>query len=127
MDLNRELLTKEIESQLTAISTMENGSEEKAKAIDDICQLYKLELEEKRRDDEKDEAGENRKAAEADRKHERIHRYVMLGLSAVGTVGIFAIEFVGWRWKIQFEETGSVSSRVFDDIGKLVKLLRPGR
>lgn len=127
MDLNRELLTKEIESQLTAISTMENGSEEKAKTIDDVCRLYKLELEEKHRDDERAEAYENRREASEDRKHERINRYVTLGLSAVGTVGIFAIEFIGWRWKIQFEETGSVSSRVFDDIGKLVKLLKPGR
>lgn len=47
MDKTKEMLTRQIETEIEKLSTMEDGSQEKAETIEGINKLYKLKLEDK--------------------------------------------------------------------------------
>ena len=138
----KELLNEEIAAEIQAISSLDSGSEEKSKAIEDLAKLYRLRIEEtkseldaedKRRrrtlDSEanvreneikKSQLDEQIKADVQDEQYKRSQldeqvkdRYFKLGIAAAEL--LIPIMFYGiWMRKgFKFEETGTYTSTTF--------------
>lgn len=107
MRTNKNMLKKEIESQMLGLCVMEAGSEEKDRAIDGLVKLYKLELEEK-----------NRKKDILDKIGER-------AIDIIFGAGSIFIGLLGVRWRAEFEKEGVVTGRVYDELGKVLSRILP--
>ncbi len=117
MDNTSRLLDEEIVRQLTDLSSYGTGSDDKSKAIDDLVQLYKLRIEEKkiaeaRAESETKEANDlfQTKKQLAEQKKDR---YFRAGIAAAEL--ILPLIFYGiWMGKgLKFEETGTFTSATF--------------
>ena len=94
----KELLEKEIESEISNLAHMQPGQEDHTEAVDNLTKLYKLKLEEdKLKEESKD-------------------RYFKFGADMAKVVmqlGFFGI----WMQKgFRFEETGSITSSTFRNL-----------
>ena len=138
----KELLNEEIAAEIQAISSLDSGSEEKAKAIEDLAKLYRLRIEETKseldaedkrsrrtleseanvRENEikKSQLDEQIKADVQDEQYKRSQldeqvkdRYFKLGIAAAEL--LIPIMFYGiWMRKgFKFEETGTYTSTTF--------------
>lgn len=107
MRTNRDMLKKEIESQMLDLCVMEAGSEEKDRAIDGLVKLYKLELEEK-----------NRKKDILD----KIGGHTIEFIFGAGSV---LIGLLGVRWRADFEKEGVITGRAYDELGKVLNRILP--
>ena len=138
----KELLNEEIAAEIQAISSLDSGSEEKSKAIEDLAKLYRLRIEEtkseldaedKRRrrtleseanvrenEIKKSQLDEQIKADVQDEQYKRSQldeqvkdRYFKLGIAAAEL--LIPIMFYGiWMRKgFKFEETGTYTSTTF--------------
>lgn len=101
-----ELLVEEIKSQISDLSLLKEGSEEKSLAIDNIAKLYRLRIEETKNQQEFDE------------KHERLgeqvkERYFRFGI-AVAEIVLPLIFYASWMRKgFEFEKDGTYTSTTF--------------
>ena len=138
----KELLNEEIAAEIQAISSLDSGSEEKSKAIEDLAKLYRLRIEETKseldaedkrsrrtleseanvRENEikKSQLDEQIKADVQDEQYKRSQldeqvkdRYFKLGIAAAEL--LIPIMFYGiWMRKgLKFEETGTYTSTTF--------------
>ena len=138
----KELLNEEIAAEIQAISSLDSGSEEKSKAIEDLAKLYRLRIEETKseldaedkrsrrtleseanvRENEikKSQLDEQIKADVQDEQYKRSQldeqvkdRYFKLGIAAAEI--LIPIMFYGiWMRKgFKFEETGTYTSTTF--------------
>ena len=138
----KELLNEEIAAEIQAISSLDSGSEEKSKAIEDLAKLYRLRIEETKseldaedkrsrrtleseanvRENEikKSQLDEQIKADGQDEQYKRSQldeqvkdRYFKLGIAAAEL--LIPIMFYGiWMRKgFKFEETGTYTSTTF--------------
>lgn len=138
----KELLNEEIAAEIQAISSLNSGSEEKSKAIEDLAKLYRLRIEETKseldaedkrsqrtleseanvRENEikKSQLDEQIKADVQDEQYKRSQldeqvkdRYFKLGIAAAEL--LIPIMFYGiWMRKgFKFEETGTYTSTTF--------------
>ncbi len=138
----KELLNEEIAAEIQAISSLDSGSEEKSKAIEDLAKLYRLRIEETKseldaedkrsrrtleseanvRENEikKSQLDEQIKADVRDEQYKRSQldeqvkdRYFKLGIAAAEL--LIPIMFYGiWMRKgFKFEETGTYTSTTF--------------
>lgn len=138
----KELLNEEIAAEIQAISSLDSGSEEKSKAIEDLAKLYRLRIEETKseldaedkrsrrtleseanvRENEikKSQLDEQIKADVQDEQYKRSQldeqvkdRYFKLGIAAAEL--LIPIIFYGiWMRKgFKFEETGTYTSTTF--------------
>lgn len=138
----KELLNEEIAAEIQAISSLDSGSEEKSKAIEDLAKLYRLRIEETKseldaedkrsrrtleseanvRENEikKSQLDEQIKADVQDEQYKRSQldeqvkdRYFKLGIAAAEL--LIPIMFYGiWMRKgFEFEETGTYTSTTF--------------
>ena len=138
----KELLNEEIAAEIQAISSLDSGSEEKSKAIEDLAKLYRLRIEETKseldaedkrsrrtleseanvRENEikKSQLDEQIKADVQDEQYKRSQldeqvkdRYLKLGIAAAEL--LIPIMFYGiWMRKgFKFEETGTYTSTTF--------------
>lgn len=138
----KELLNEEIAAEVQAISSLDSGSEEKSKAIEDLAKLYRLRIEETKseldaedkrsrrtleseanvRENEikKSQLDEQIKADVQDEQYKRSQldeqvkdRYFKLGIAAAEL--LIPIMFYGiWMRKgFKFEETGTYTSTTF--------------
>ena len=138
----KELLNEEIAAEIQAISSLDTGSEEKSKAIEDLAKLYRLRIEETKseldaedkrsrrtleseanvRENEikKSQLDEQIKADVEDEQYKRSQldeqvkdRYFKLGIAAAEL--LIPIMFYGiWMRKgFKFEETGTYTSTTF--------------
>lgn len=106
MDQTKELLTRQIDTEIQSLSTMEAGSEEKSATIDGLTKLYKLKIEETK--NEKDL--EAQKAERDILKKDKIVGRVLDGLS----IGLPLVFSAIWMKKgFKFEETGTFTSQTF--------------
>lgn len=98
------MLDEEIESRFNTIVLLPEGSEEKARATEDLERLYKIKLEE-------EEKANNRKTNLGN-----------LILNGVGTVGglLASIFFMSKGFK--FEETGTYTSQTFKTLFDKLKI-----
>lgn len=138
----KELLNEEIAAEIQAISSLDSGSEEKSKAIEDLAKLYRLRIEEtkseldaedkrsrrtleseanvRENDIKKSQLDEQIKAYVQDEQYKRSQldeqvkdRYFKLGIAAAEL--LIPIMFYGiWMRKgFKFEETGTYTSTTF--------------
>jgi len=138
----KELLNEEIAAEIQAISSLDSGSEEKSKAIEDLAKLYRLRIEETKseldaedkrsrrtleseanvRENEikKSQLDEQIKADVQDEQYKRSQldeqvkdRYFKLGIAAAEL--LIPLMFYGnWMRKgFKFEETGTYTSITF--------------
>ena len=138
----KELLNEGIAAEIQAISSLDSGSEEKSKAIEDLAKLYRLRIEETKseldaedkrsrrtleseanvRENEikKSQLDEQIKADVQDEQYKRSQldeqvkdRYFKLGIAAAEL--LIPIMFYGiWMRKgFKFEETGTYTSTTF--------------
>ena len=106
MDQTKELLTRQIDTEIQNLATMEAGSEEKTATIDGLTKLYKLRIEETKNEKEL-------KAQEAERdilKKDKIVGRVLEGVG-IGLPLVFS-----WIWMkkgFKFETEGTYTSQTF--------------
>ena len=111
------LLEKEIRRSLTELDSFAVGSQERAEAVADLEKLYKLRLEEKNLDAEREEKKTCDAAAVLDRK-------IRLGVD-IGAIVLPLLFYGRWMAKgFKFEETGTFTSVTFRN---LFNKFRPGR
>lgn len=127
----KDLLGKEIKTQIRDLSGLPTGSKEKSDAIDDLVQLYKLRIDETKIELEFEEKRE-RRSMEADQSNREVDvreseeqlkkdqldeqvkdRYFRLGIAAAEIV-LPLIFYASWMRKgFKFEETGAYTSTTF--------------
>lgn len=138
----KELLNEEIAAEIQAISSLNSGSEEKSKAIEDLAKLYRLRIEETKseldaedkrsrrtleseanvRENEikKSQLDEQIKADVQDEQYKRSQldeqvkdRYFKLGIAAAELLIPLMFYGVWMRKGFKFEETGTYTSTTF--------------
>lgn len=121
MDEIKDLLGDEIKKEINNLSSLDDATEKKSKAIDDIAKLYRLKLEEtkieaelednrNRHELEKMAKDDERTSREEQRKKINLDRVVDVGLQVLTVVGGWIAYDVWHRRGLKFEETGSVTS-----------------
>lgn len=138
----KELLNEEIAAEIQAISSLNSGSEEKSKAIEDLAKLYRLRIEETKseldaedkrsrrtleseanvRENEikKSQLNEQIKADVQDEQYKRSQldeqvkdRYFKLGIAAAELLIPLMFYGIWMRKGFKFEETGTYTSTTF--------------
>ena len=138
----KELLNEEIAAEIQAISSLDSGSEEKSKAIEDLAKLYRLRIEETKseldaedkrsrrtleseasvRENEikKSQLDEQIKADVQDEQYKRSQldeqvkdRYFRLGTAAAELLIPLMFYGIWMRKGFKFEETGTYTSTTF--------------
>ena len=138
----KELLNEEIAAEIQAISSLNSGSEEKSKAIEDLAKLYRLRIEETKseldaedkrsrrtleseanvRENEikKSQLDEQIKADVQDEQYKRSQldeqvkdRYFKLGIAAAELLIPLMFYGIWMRKGLKFEETGTYTSTTF--------------
>ena len=138
----KELLNEEIAAEIQAISSLDSGSEEKSKAIEDLAKLYRLRIDETKseldaedkrsrrtleseasvRENEikKSQLDEQIKADVQDEQYKRSQldeqvkdRYFRLGIAAAELLIPLMFYGIWMRKGFKFEETGTYTSTTF--------------
>ena len=138
----KELLNEKIAAEIQAISSLNSGSEEKSKAIEDLAKLYRLRIEETKseldaedkrsrrtleseanvRENEikKSQLDEQIKADVQDEQYKRSQldeqvkdRYFKLGIAAAELLIPLMFYGIWMRKGFKFEETGTYTSTTF--------------
>ena len=138
----KELLNKEIAAEIQAISSLDLGSEEKSKAIEDLAKLYRLRIEEikseldaedkrsrrtleseasvRENEIKKSQLDEQIKADVQDEQYKRSQldeqvkdRYFRLGIAAAELLIPLMFYGIWMRKGFKFEETGTYTSTTF--------------
>lgn len=113
----KELMDKQVKTEIMNLSNLKPGSEEKSRAIDAISKLYRLNIEGIRVELESDDRREAQ-ACEEQSKREQIRqqikeRYVRIGIAAAELV--LPLIFYGFWMKkgFKFEQDGTYTSTTF--------------
>lgn len=118
------MLEEEIKSQIEDLESLENGSEEKASAIDDLVKLYRLKNEEEKiqlefedKRERLNEEIENHEQEERLKKRQMdeavIDRYFRVGIAAAEII-LPLLFYASWMKKgFKFEEEGTFTSTTF--------------
>lgn len=137
-DNSRDLLLEAIVEQFDRLDQCED-EEERKKIIDNLSTLYRLKLDETRLDGEYErdlhkfefdrKQYEDDKASKEDEKRyrdnrareEKVDKYIEFGIKGGTTVLMIIAYDVWYRRGLKFEETGTVSTRMTQNlIGKLI-------
>lgn len=137
-DNSRDLLLEAIVEQFDRLDQCED-EEERKKIIDNLSTLYRLKLDETRLDGEYErdlhkfefdrKQYEDDKASKEDEKRyrdnqareEKIDKYIEFGIKGGTTVLMIIAYDIWYRRGLRFEETGTVSTRMTQNlIGKLI-------
>ena len=117
-------LEEEIRLQIEDLDSLENGSDEKASAIDDLVKLYKLKIEEEKiqlefedKRERLNEEIENHEQEERLKKRQMdeavIDRYFKVGIAAAEII-LPLLFYASWMKKgFKFEEEGTFTSTTF--------------
>ena len=110
VDKNRELLDQVIEKEIRGLSDLQNGSKEKATAVESLSELYKLKLEETKIEQAKVEKSEEMDLKKKQFKSQGLDRWLNFGLSLGSTlIGVIAYD-VWHRRGLRFQESGSITN-----------------
>ena len=118
------MLEEEIKNRLNVISLMEDGSEEKKRATDEVVELYKIYLEERKLEEERERTSREGKNA----KSQVLVSILGTVLGVVAPLGstlignIFVDKFLDKGLK--YESTGVVTSKF---VSTLINHIRPGK
>lgn len=110
----KEMLDERIKTDIEGLCTLEPGSEERQKEVENLAKLYKLQIEEE----------QNEKELEETRKRSTIDKVRIGAELGLGAINLATVCY--WMRKtFKFEETGSITSAagrgVFNKILKLLK------
>ena len=95
----KELLSEQIAGEFGDLASLETGSEEHARAVDDLVKLYKLRIDESK--------------ADSDTAANAKDRYLRLGMEIAGLV-LPLVFYAHWmKLGFKFEETGAFTSTTF--------------
>lgn len=118
------MLEEEIKSQIENLEYLENGSDEKASAIEDLVRLYKLKIEEEKIqlefEDKRERLNEEIENHEQEEKLKKrqldeqiIDRYFKVGIAAA-EIMLPLLFYASWMRKgFKFEENGTFTSTTF--------------
>ena len=95
MDETKEMLKRQIDTDIQSLSTLESGSQEKASAVDDLTKLYGI-----LNEDEKS-------------KNETLHRFIQYGLTGIQIVAPLVFYGVWMKRGFEFEKEGTYTSQTF--------------
>lgn len=120
----KKLLNEEIAAEIQAISSLDSGSEEKSKAIEDLAKLYRLRIEETKSElDAEDKRSRRTLESEASVRENEIKksqldeqvkdRYFKLGIAAAELLIPLMFYGIWMRKGFKFEETGTYTSTTF--------------
>ena len=121
----KDLLKEELVSEIQAISSMDAGSEEQQKAVDNFNVLYKLNLEQQKIDNDLAHR-EKQLDFEASKEEQRIedekrNKYIQWGIDIASLVLPLSL-YTKWLSKgFKFEQTGTFTSTTFRDLLKHIK------
>lgn len=97
------LLNEEIAKDIQKLSDMDNGSDKKSKAVEELTQLYKLRIEEAKIEKEQE-------TRETTLKSQAFDRWISIGVQVGLAIGGWVAYDVWYRRGLRFEETGSITS-----------------
>ena len=118
------MLEEEIKNRLNVISLMEDGSEEKKRATDEVVELYKIYLEERKLEEERERTSREGKNA----KSQVLVSILGTVLGVVAPLGstlignIFVDKFLDKG--LRYESDGVITSRF---VSTLINHIRPGK
>lgn len=116
----KNMMDEEIKSQIEAISNLPSGSKEKAGAIDDLAQLYKLRIEQVKAEmdlDDKIDARDSEDRFKQEQIRERAKdRYINLGMTAASIVLPLVFNWVWMNRGFKFEKDGTYTSTTFRNL-----------
>lgn len=98
MDETKEMLKRQIDTDIQNLSTMEPGSDQKTKAVDDLVKLYGL------------------MSGDEKLKNENKHRFIQYGITGLQILAPLAFYGVWMGLGFKFEEEGVFKSRVFQSM-----------
>ena len=128
----KDLLKEELVNEIQAISSMETGSEEQQRAVDNFSILYKLNLEQEKIDNDIDQREKQRdfeyakeeQRIDEDRERkveEKKNKYIQWGIDIASLVLPLSL-YTKWLSKgFKFEQTGTFTSTTFRDLLKHIK------
>lgn len=116
----KELLGGEIKDEIENLSTLEPGSEEHSKAVENLAKLYRLKIDEAKNEYDyavKYESQESEERHRQDQKEEQAKdRYVKIGIETAGLI-LPLMFYASWMRKgFRFEETGAFTSGTFRNL-----------
>lgn len=121
----KDLLKEELVNEIRAISSMDAGSEEEQKAVDNFNVLYKLNLEQQKIDNDLAHR-EKQLDFDASKEEQRIedekrNKYIQWGIDIASLVLPLSL-YTKWLSKgFKFEQTGTFTSTTFRDLLKHIK------
>ena len=114
------MLEEQIKSSINNLDNHQDGSQDKASAIDDLTTLYKLRIEEAKLEESRIEAQNaliiserEEKSKKAQMNQERVLGSIKLGLEAFSIIGGIVLYATYLNRGFKFEETGSYTSKTF--------------
>ena len=108
-DKNQKLLDEALEREFSNLSNLASGTNEKTAAVEDLCNLYRLKVEEAKIEQTKIEK-------EKMFKHQSLDRWLNFGLGAGTTIGGWLF-YTGWqRSQQKFELSGTVTNSMFRNL-----------
>ena len=128
---NKIKLDEVISTAIDGLDALEDGSDEKKQAVEDLAKLYRLRIDEEkaiwessekldRQDMEKNQHEADNKLreedltlSEAQMKADKTHRYISYGLEAAGIVLPLIFYGTWMRRGFKFEENGTFTSTTF--------------
>lgn len=128
----KDLLKEELVNEIQAISSMEAGSEEQQRAVDNFSILYKLNLDQEKIDNDLDQREKQRdfeyakeeQRIDEDRERkaeEKKNKYIQWGIDIASLVLPLSL-YTKWLSKgFKFEQTGTFTSTTFRDLLKHIK------
>lgn len=125
----RKMLDERIKAEMLNLDSLEAGTSEKSKVIDDLATLYKLKLDEEKLQKEYADKAATRKEEQdskaAQLKEQVKDRWVRIVIAGVELI-VPLVFYGGWINKgLKFEETGSLCSKTF--MGFINKVIKPTR
>ena len=100
----KELLNEEIKTSIENLSKFEDGSEERAKAVEDVIKLYKLSTEEAKIEAEIEETRKSRIDS-------KLMTWVNVGVSLFTFITGTCVTAGLYKKGLKFEETGTIASQ----------------
>lgn len=128
MDEAKELLNKEIETEIRNLSVLEDGSEEKTRAVDQLNKLYRLRIDESKVETEY-EMGKKKLASDEyvaleEKMSRRWTDWVRLGIEGLSVVVPVVFYGIWMRRGFEFEREGTYTSKTFQGLTKFFKPTR---
>lgn len=125
MDNIKDLVARQLDTDIQQLATLEAGSEERTSIVNEINQLYKLRIEEAKTESDilqkQKELEAEQARAEADLEQKKTDSLIGHIVNGIGIVLPLAVGFgFHWAWNkrwLTFEETGTQTSQQGKRIG----------